>query len=58
MQLYERDLIDFDDEVSEYIPEVASLKILLDWSKGIDSPTEKIQSPITIGQLLRTFPWT
>ena len=52
MQLYERDLIDFDDEVSEYIPEVASLKVALDWSKGIDSPTEKIQSPITIGQLL------
>jgi CubicO group peptidase (beta-lactamase class C family) len=52
MQLYERDLIDFDDEVSKYIPEVASLKVALDWSKGIDSPTEKIKRPITIGQLL------
>tara|TARA_A100001011_G_scaffold41385_1_gene38986 strand:- start:210 stop:1466 length:1257 start_codon:yes stop_codon:yes gene_type:complete len=52
MQLYERDLIDFDDEVSKYIPEVASLKVALDWSKGIDSPTEIINSSITIGQLL------
>ena len=47
MQLYERDLIDFDDEVSKYIPEVASLKVALDWSKGIDSPTEVINSSIT-----------
>ena len=52
MQLYERGLVDFDDKVSKYIPEVARLKVALDWSKGIDSPTEKIKSPITIGQLL------
>ena len=52
MQLYERGLIDFDDEVSKYIPEVARLKVALDWSKGINSPTEEIKSPITISQLL------
>ena len=52
MQLYERGLIDFDDEVSKYIPEVARLKVALDWSKGINSATEEIKSPITIGQLL------
>ena len=52
LQLYERGLIDFDDEVSKYISEVAHLKVALDWSKGINSPTEKIKSPITIGQLL------
>ena len=55
MQLFERGMLDFDDEVSKYIPEVASLKVALDWSKGIESPTEKIKTPITIGQLLSHF---
>ena len=55
MQLYERDLLDFDDEISKYIPEAAGLKVALDRSKGIDSPTEKIKTPITIGQLLSHF---
>ena len=48
----EIDLLDFDDEISKYIPEATFLKVALDRSKGIDSPTEKIKTPITIGQLL------
>ena len=55
MQLYERNLLDFDDEISKYIPEANGLKVALDRSKGIDSPTEKIKTPITIGQLLSHF---
>jgi CubicO group peptidase (beta-lactamase class C family) len=39
MQLYERDLLDFDDEISKYIPEATGLKVALDRSKVIDSPT-------------------
>lgn len=55
MQLYERGLLDFDDHVSKYIPEAAELKVALDWTKGVDSPTEKIKNPITVGQLLSHF---
>ena len=55
MQLYERGLLDFDDHVSKYITEAAELKVALDWTKGVDSPTEKIKNPITVGQLLSHF---
>tara|TARA_S200000501_G_scaffold293613_1_gene279242 strand:+ start:664 stop:1947 length:1284 start_codon:yes stop_codon:yes gene_type:complete len=52
MQLYERGMIDLEDKVSKYIPEVANLEVALDLSQGINSDTEKVKSPITIGHLL------
>ena len=52
MQLHESGLIDLEDEVAQYIPEAANLRVALDWDQGVKSPTEKIKVPITIGQLL------
>ena len=52
MQLVEKGLIDLEDKAQKYIPELASLRVNLDLSMGVNGPTEDRESDITIKQLL------
>ena len=52
MQLVERGLLRLDDPVHLYIPEVKHLRVATNVKLGLDTPTEPLESDITIHQLV------
>ncbi len=52
MMLYEEGHFLLTDPVSKYIPEFKNLRVCVDPEKGLDGPTEPLESEITIVQLL------
>ena len=50
MQLYERGLIDLNDEVAQYIPEVEQVRVAINVYGGLKGPTVEKKNPITIAQ--------
>lgn len=52
MQLVEQGKLQIEDKVTQYIPEVADLRVTLDPEKGINGPTVAREGDITIAHLL------
>jgi len=52
MQLVENEKLSLEDTASKYFPQLENLRVIKDLSTGINGPTEALNKPITIKQLL------
>ena len=51
LMLYEEGHFQLNDPVAKYLPAFKDMKVLVDPSKGLESETVELESPITIKQL-------